>query len=83
MSPGLPSGFAPFNAKTINNEVYVTYAQQGPGAHDENDGPGLGFIDVFHSDGTFDHRLVSQGVLNAPWGMAPSAPRTSGPSATT
>jgi uncharacterized protein (TIGR03118 family) len=68
--PTIPAGFAPFNAKTINNKVYVTYAMQDAAGEDDVHGLGLGFINVFNTDGTLDHRLVSQGVLNSPWGMA-------------
>jgi len=36
---------------------------------DDVAGPGNGFIDVFDSNGNFLQRLVSNGNLNAPWGM--------------
>ena len=71
--PALPSGYAPFNVATINGKLYVSYAEQmGPDNHDEVDGAGLGFVDTFNMDGTNPHRLISQGHLNAPWGMVMS-----------
>ena len=36
---------------------------------DDVAGPGNGFIDVFDTNGNFLQRLVSNGNLNAPWGM--------------
>ena len=33
-------------------------------------GPGLGIVDVFNLDGTFDKRLISNGgALDSPWGL--------------
>jgi uncharacterized protein (TIGR03118 family) len=42
----LPHGFAPFNVQNIGGNIYVAYAKQGKGRHDEVDGAGLGFVDV-------------------------------------
>jgi uncharacterized protein (TIGR03118 family) len=67
--PKLPKGYAPFNVAVINGSVYVTYALQGAGAVDDVHGRGHGFIDVYDTDGNFQHRLVSRGRLNSPWGM--------------
>lgn len=75
--PNLPEGYAPFNIANIGGQLYVTYAVQN--GHDELDGPGLGLIDVFDTNGNFVQRLVDPGgVLNAPWGMA-VAPKGFGP----
>jgi uncharacterized protein (TIGR03118 family) len=68
--PGLPKGFAPFNVAAINGNLYVTYAKQKKGAHDDLAGPGHGFIDVFDTSGHFLRRLASRHHLNSPWGMA-------------
>jgi uncharacterized protein (TIGR03118 family) len=72
--PDLPAGYAPFNIQAIGSWLFVTYAKVGPGGHDETDGPGLGFVDVFNTDGSFVRRFASRGTLNAPWGvtMAPA-----------
>ena len=67
--PKLPKGYAPFNVAVINGSVYVTYALQDADAVDDVHGRGHGFIDVYDTDGNFQHRLVSRGRLNSPWGM--------------
>ncbi len=68
--PNLPAGYAPFNVQEINGSLYVTYAKQDADAHDDVKGPGHGFLDVFTPDGALVRRLVSQGRLNSPWGLA-------------
>lgn len=75
--PRLPAGYAPFNIMAVGDTVYVTYAKQQPGSHDEAHGPGLGFVDAYTHLGTLVHRIASRGPLNAPWGMA-MAPGTFG-----
>jgi uncharacterized protein (TIGR03118 family) len=66
----LPAGYAPFGIRLFNGQIYVTYALQDASMHDDVPGPGNGFINVFDTSGTFVARLVSNGKLNAPWGMA-------------
>jgi uncharacterized protein (TIGR03118 family) len=41
-------------------------------ANRQNDvpGAGLGFVDVFDSNGLLVKSLIAQGNLNAPWGMS-------------
>jgi len=68
--PNLPKDFAPFGIRNFNGQIYVTYAKQGPGKKDDEAGPGNGFINVFDTSGTFVKRLVSNGDLNSPWGLA-------------
>ena len=68
--PNLPKGFAPFGIRNFNDQIFVTYAKQGPGKHDDVAGPGNGFINVFDTSGNFLRRLVSNGALNSPWGLA-------------
>jgi uncharacterized protein (TIGR03118 family) len=67
--PNLPTGYAPFGIHVIGGNVYVTYAQvsatTGFGV-----GATLGYVDKFDANGNFMARFVSQGALNAPWGMA-------------
>ncbi|MGW3497933.1 TIGR03118 family protein [Streptomyces sp. NPDC001020] len=68
--PNIPAGFAPFNVKRFGNSVVVTYAKQlPPDNHDDQAGPGNGFVDVFSLDGRLVKRLASRGVLNSPWGL--------------
>ncbi len=68
--PGIPAGFAPFGIQNIGGSLYVTYAKQDAAKHDDEAGPGNGFVDVFNTDGTFVKRLASGGTLNSPWGLA-------------
>jgi uncharacterized protein (TIGR03118 family) len=68
--PTLPKDFAPFGIRNFNGQIYVTYAKQRPGKRDDQAGPGNGFINVFDTGGNFIRRLVSNGNLNSPWGLA-------------
>jgi uncharacterized protein (TIGR03118 family) len=68
--PNLPPNYVPFNVQALNNQLYVTFAKREPGATDEIAGQGLGFVDVFDTDGHLIRRLVQHGQLNAPWGLA-------------
>ncbi|HEY3713770.1 MAG TPA: TIGR03118 family protein [Jatrophihabitantaceae bacterium] len=67
--PFLPRGYAPFNVAEVGDQVFVTYALQGP-TGDDVAGAGHGFVDVFTNYGAFVHRFASRGVLNSPWGLA-------------
>jgi len=71
--PNLPVGYAPFNVQNIGNKLFVTYAARSASG-DEVYGPGNGFLDVFDTNGQMLQRLVSQGSLNAPWGLAVAPP---------
>jgi len=66
----IPKGFAPFNIRNFNGELFVTYAKQSPDKRDDVAGPGNGFISVFDTSGNLLRHLVSNGNLNSPWGMA-------------
>jgi len=78
VDPNLPAGYAPFGIMAANTgtggatQIYVSYAQQAPpDNHDNANGAGLGFVDVYDTNGAFISRLVTTGgKLNAPWGMA-------------
>jgi uncharacterized protein (TIGR03118 family) len=74
VDPNLPAGFAPFNVQEIAGLLVVAYAEQDPNSADELHGAGLGYVDVFNANGHLLRRLVSQGRLDAPWGLA-IAPR--------
>jgi uncharacterized protein (TIGR03118 family) len=67
--PGLPSGYSPFNIQAIGDWLYVMYAKVGPEG-DEEKGAGLGFVDIYMTNGDFVKRFISKGALNAPWGVA-------------
>ncbi len=70
IDPNLPVGFAPFNIKKIDADLYVTYAKQSADKYDDVSGSGNGFVSVFNTDGSFVKRFASQGTLNSPWGIA-------------
>jgi uncharacterized protein (TIGR03118 family) len=70
----LPDGYAPFDIQELQGLLYVAYAKQDADAEDEVAGAGLGFVDVYDTSGNLLKRLISQGELNAPWGLA-LAPR--------
>ena len=68
--PSLPPGFAPFGIANIDGFLYVSFAlQKPPDNHDDQAGPGNGFVDVFSTGGGLMRRFASQGTLNSPWGM--------------
>jgi len=77
VDPNLPAGYAPFNVQTLNGSVYVTYALVDPITHKDLPGAGHGFVDVFDTNGILVRRLVSDGALDSPWGLA-IAPSTFG-----
>jgi len=58
----IPEGFTPYGIQVINKKVYVTFASPANVAG--------GFVDVFDEFGGSKHRLISNGVLNQPWGIA-------------
>lgn len=72
----IPCDYAPYNIVNIGDYLYVTYARQNC---DDNQyeflGTGHGYINIFTYDGTYVKRFVSNGALNAPWGLilAPSS----------
>lgn len=73
----IPAGFAPFGIQNIGGMIYVTYAKQDAAKHDDEKGPGNGFVDVYTTSGQLVRRLASGGTLNSPWGLA-LAPSTFG-----
>lgn len=68
--PTIPAGFAPFNIQNLGGNLYVTYAKQDAAKHDDVAGPGNGFVDVYDTNGNLQKRLISNGPLNSPWGLA-------------
>ena len=71
--PNIPSGYAPFGIREINNMLYVTYALRTEDGEDST-GLGLGIVDVFWPNGTLSKRFASYGTLNAPWGITEARP---------
>jgi uncharacterized protein (TIGR03118 family) len=70
--------FAPFGIRNIGGRLYVTFALQKVGKHDDLSGLGNGFVDVFNTQGKLLRRFASQGTLNSPWGLT-LTPRDFGP----
>jgi uncharacterized protein (TIGR03118 family) len=68
--PMVPAGYGPFGIQLIKGQLYVTYAKQSVDKHDSVAGPGFGYLVTFSPvTGKVIKRPVSQGNLNAPWGM--------------
>ncbi len=65
----IPDGFAPFNIQNIGGNLYVAFAEQDSDKHDEVDGPGLGFVDVFTPSGFLLQRLQHGPWFNGPWAI--------------
>jgi uncharacterized protein (TIGR03118 family) len=61
----LPAGLVPFNIQNIGGNLYVTYAQLGPGGTPL---PG-GVVDEYDANGNFIKRIATGGPLSAPWGV--------------
>lgn len=66
--PNLPSGYAPYNIWNLGGKLYVEYAKAANKS--VVTGAGNGFVDVFDTNGNLLQRVVSNGPLNAPWGVA-------------
>lgn len=81
--PQLPAGFAPFNVRAIEGNIAVAFAKRNPQTGDDVAGVGLGYVDLFDADGNLLTRLISDGDLNAPWGMALSTQAFGGVAART
>jgi uncharacterized protein (TIGR03118 family) len=70
MDTKIPAGFAPFNVQNIQGNIFVAFAKQDALKHDNLDGLGLGFVDVFDPGGNLLMRLEHGNWMNAPWGIA-------------
>jgi uncharacterized protein (TIGR03118 family) len=66
----IPAPFVPFGIRDIKGQLYVTYANRDKAVG--------GFLDVFSESGAFVKRLISNGPLQHPWGLA-LAPSNFGP----
>jgi uncharacterized protein (TIGR03118 family) len=61
--------FSPFNVQTVGRVVVVTYAKQDAPKHDPVGGVGLGFVDVFSTEGKLLSRMEHGDWFSAPWGI--------------
>ena len=66
----LPRGYAPFNVQNLGGNIFVSFAKQDSARHDEVDGAGLGYVDVFSPAGKLLQRMQHGAWFDAPWGMA-------------
>jgi uncharacterized protein (TIGR03118 family) len=75
VDPSVPAGYAPFNIQNEGGKLYVIYAKQN--AAKNFAAAGGGYVAIFDLNGNLLKHLVSNGPLNAPWGVA-IAPATFG-----
>lgn len=69
--PAIPAGYTPFNVANIGGQLFVSYAKQlAPDNHDDEAGPGHGYVDIYTTAGVLVKRFVSGGMLNSPWAIA-------------
>jgi uncharacterized protein (TIGR03118 family) len=71
----VPQGYAPYGIQNIpasdgSARIYVAFAQPVSTAQHVAMGAGLGYVAVFDAQGTLITHLISQGALDAPWGLA-------------
>ena len=74
----VPEDYAPFNVQyfeylrggTKQKSVFVTYAKTTDDPNEEEDGPGLGAVAEFSTDGVYLRTLQRGYRLTAPWGLA-------------
>lgn len=70
VDPGLPAGESAFGIQAIGGKIFVAYALLGPDGKTQVKQAGSGVVDEFDTAGNFVMRIATQGVLNAPWGLA-------------
>jgi uncharacterized protein (TIGR03118 family) len=68
--PAVPAGFAPFNIWNLGGTLYVEYAKQDASHFLDVGGPGNGYVAAFDLNGNLMQHLISNGLLNSPWGVA-------------
>lgn len=67
----VPNDYGPFGIQLLNGKIYVTFAEQDPSSPlDDLKGAGHGFVDVLDPVTNTLTRLISNGQLNSPWGLA-------------
>jgi uncharacterized protein (TIGR03118 family) len=68
--PNVQHGYAPFGIQNINNQLFVTYAEQDAAKHDPVNKPAHGYVSVFDTDGNLVSHFAQRGHLSSPWGVA-------------
>src|SRR5947207_10513158 len=73
VDPTIPAGFNAFNIQNISGSLYVAYAKVSTNGLDSQNGPGLGFVRKFDTNGVRDVAFTANGgssvPLDAPWGL--------------
>uniref|UniRef100_A0A6C0BKC2 Uncharacterized protein n=1 Tax=viral metagenome TaxID=1070528 RepID=A0A6C0BKC2_9ZZZZ len=73
VDPDLPEDYSPYNVFNYKDQIIVLYAKidttSGPYIDKVTYGKGYGIINVFSSSGQLIKRAVTNGYLNAPWGI--------------
>jgi uncharacterized protein (TIGR03118 family) len=71
VDPTVPADHHVFNIQNLGGSLYVTYAKFDPVTGDNVNGPGLGYVRRFGTDGVRDLTFaINNGPLDAPWGVA-------------
>jgi uncharacterized protein (TIGR03118 family) len=68
--PTIPANFSPFGIQELGGNIFVTYAMRDPATDDDVSGHGLGFVDMYDTQGHLLQRVATRHALNAPWGLA-------------
>ena len=68
VDPNAMAGYAPYNIQEINGLLYVEYDEVNAMGRPQA-GNGLGYVDVFDTNGVLQKRLITGGALDAPWGI--------------
>ncbi len=68
--PLVPDDFSPYNIRNIGGYLLVAFAKPSPDGVNADAGEGMGFVDVFDTEGNLVLRLEPGPWMNAPWGMS-------------
>jgi uncharacterized protein (TIGR03118 family) len=66
--PELPKKYAPFNVQILKGKVYVAFTRVRKNRFKHKKGEG--YVDVFDLSGNLQTRLIANGNLDHPWGLA-------------
>jgi uncharacterized protein (TIGR03118 family) len=61
--------YAPFGIAAINDNLYVSFAQQNDNLTKDVPGIGNGFVDIFDYKGNMISRFLNRSYLNSPWAL--------------
>ncbi len=72
IDPLIPDEFAPYNIQNVAGRLLVAFAKPAPDGMNAVPGEGLGYVDLFDTEGNLLLRLEHGPWMNAPWGMSPA-----------